>query len=213
MMKKFIFWAILPLLAISCEENPDFDKIDGNMTVYTKANEHVNLQGLNTYYLPDSILEAGSHKATYWKDENAQKIISQIADNMNAKGYERITDPAQKDKADLGLQVSYAEKNTQVLGYGYGWWDYDYWGPWWGGWYYPYPVVYNYNTNNLVMELVDLKTWNDHKTRATEKLPIVWYGNLSGFVYPNNYSNMSRLLNGIDQAFAQSAFLDKKQGN
>ena len=29
-----------------------------------------------------------------------------------------------------------------------------YWG---GGWYYPYPVTYSYDTGTLIMEMVDLR--------------------------------------------------------
>ena len=49
-------------------------------------------------YLPDSILVPdNSLKANYWKDENAQNIISAVAHEMEQKGYVRTED---KEKAN-----------------------------------------------------------------------------------------------------------------
>ena len=42
---------------------------------------------LETYYLPDSILVIGDKEnAEYWKDENAQEILSAYVANMNSRG-------------------------------------------------------------------------------------------------------------------------------
>ena len=138
--------------------------------------------GYKTYFLPDSILEAGGHRATYWKDENAKAIINKVAarNGMHA-AYTRILDPEKKEEANVGLQLSYVARTTQVITGGYwgGWWDYGFWGPW-SGRDYPYPVSYSYNTNTLVMEMVDLTADED----GTQKnLPVVWYASASGFQY------------------------------
>lgn len=46
------------------------------MVVYTDYDSETDFSKFQTYFLPDSILEAGSHHATYWKDENAQNSLT-----------------------------------------------------------------------------------------------------------------------------------------
>lgn len=202
-MKKLLFYICLPLLAVSCEKEPDMSELDADLSVYTDYDSSVDFGKYKTYFLPDSILEAGSHKATYWKDDNAMKIIKAVETEMNARGYERITDPEKKDEAELGIQLSYINESYQIVSGGYfgGWWDYGYWGPWWGGWYYPYPVTYTYDTNTLVMEMVDLTGDSEDKN-----IPVIWYANSSGAQYSGMY-NLQLLVNSVGQAFKQSEYI------
>ena len=159
-----------------------------------------------TYYLPDSILEAGEVRASYWTDENAQALISVVENQMNRLGYTRITDPSLKNKADIGVQLSYLAQTNTVISSGYwnGWWDPFYWGGYWGGWYYPYPVTYSYDTQALILEMADLTGREDENQRS---IPVIWYASASGFQFGNNRVNMQLLTDGINQAFNQSAYL------
>lgn len=115
-------------------------------------------------------------------------------------------DPAQKADADLGVQLSYIAQQVNVTtGWWGGWWDYGFWGPWWGGWYYPYTVSYSYDTNSLVMEMVDL---SDGGKEGDEKaqLPVVWYAHSSGYQYYSGY-NIQLMTEAVDQAFEQSPYI------
>lgn len=205
-MKKILVLTCMALGMMSCEKDPDLGQLDTNMVVYTDYDSKTNFGKFQTYFLPDSILEAGSHHATYWKDENAQKIIAAVEAEMNSRGYRRITDPAQKADADLGVQLSYIAQQVNVTtGWWGGWWDYGFWGPWWGGWYYPYTVSYSYDTNSLVMEMVDL---SDGGKEGDEKaqLPVVWYAHSSGYQYYSGY-NIQLMTEAVDQAFEQSPYI------
>ena len=129
-----------------------------DLVVYTDHDNNAAFDGYKTYFLPDSILEAGGYKASYWKDENAKALVDAVAQQMDSRGYTRLTDPEKKDQADVGVQLSYVAQTNHVVSYpSYGgWWDYGFWGPWWGGWYYPYPVSYSYDTQTMLIEMVDL---------------------------------------------------------
>ena len=212
-MKKLLFFACLMFALASCEKDPDMSELDTDLTVYTDYDSSADFGSYKTYFLPDSILEAGGHKATYWKDENAMKIIKAVESQMNERGYTRLTDPEDKDNADLGIQLSYVDESYQVVSGGYfgGWWDYGYWGPWWGGWYYPYTVSYTYSyaTHSLMIEMADLQKKNDGETK--NRLPIIWFGEAYGFRYGNNRYDMNLILDGIDQAFRQSDYLGKNK--
>ena len=142
-MKKLLFpLFMLAMIVTSCEKDPDMNKLDSDYSVYTDYDNSVHFNEFSTYYLPDSILVPdNSLKANYWKDENAQNIISAVAHEMEQKGYERTED---KEKANVGIQLSYAQQRIQMTTGGWygGWWDAGFWGPYWGGgWYYPYPVT------------------------------------------------------------------------
>ena len=156
-MKKLLFpLFMLAMIVTSCEKDPDMNKLDSDYSVYTDYDNSVHFNEFSTYYLPDSILVPdNSLKANYWKDENAQNIISAVAHEMEQKGYVRTED---KEKANVGIQLSYAQQRIQITTGGWygGWWDAGFWGPYWGGgWYYPYPVTYSYDTGTLIMEMVD----------------------------------------------------------
>ena len=204
MKKLFLFALAVTALFSSCEKDPDLNKLSSDYAVYTNYDSNVQFNKFNSYYLPDSILVAGSGlKAQYWKDENAQKIINEVVTEMDARGYTRIDD---KEKADIGLQLSYAQSTTQIIspgyGYGYGWWGAGFWGPFWNDWYYPYPVSYSYDTGTFVAEMVDL---TDKPTDGNKKVDLP----ASGLMYNNSRIDMQLTLRAVEQAFAQSSYINK----
>ena len=103
-MKKLIPILLAVFALVSCEKDPDMDKLDNEYLVFTSHDTSTKFNEFSTYYIPDSILIIGDKKdPEYWKDENAQIIINAFKTKMNAAGYIA----ANKDEADLGLQVSY----------------------------------------------------------------------------------------------------------
>ncbi|HJD09773.1 MAG TPA: DUF4136 domain-containing protein [Candidatus Phocaeicola caecigallinarum] len=209
-MKKNLFMAfgIIALMSLAaCEKDPDMGQLDSDLVVYTDHDNSVDFSKYVTYYLPDSILEAGDIHTSYWTDNNALAIVGEVENQMNRLGYQRITDPTQKGNADVGVQLSYVSQTNTVISGGYwgGWWDPFYWGAGWGGWYYPYPVSYSYDTQALILEMVDL-TGQDADNNQRQ-IPVVWYASASGFQFGSNRVNMQLLLDGVDQAFSQSAYL------
>lgn len=209
-MKKLLFLSIMAILFASCEKDPDMNKLDSNFTVYTNYDSEAGFKDYNTFYLPDSILLVGQGtKSVYWKDENAQKLVQSVAKEMTDRGYVR-TD--QRDGASLGVQLSYVERTTQVIGlsggmYG-GWWDAGFWGPWWGGWYYPYPISYSYDTGTFIMDLVDLSKVPADSSKK-EDLSVIWHAYASGLLYGSSKVNIQLTQDAITQAFEQSPYISK----
>ena len=130
-MKKilFIMACMTGVFMASCEKDPDMGELDADLVVYTDHDSNTDFSSFQTYFLPDSILEASGVHASYWKDENAKMIISAVESQMNRRGYERITDPELKDQANIGLQLSYVSQTNQVITGG------GYWGDPFGGWW------------------------------------------------------------------------------
>lgn len=210
-MKKWI-----PLLAVlfcfaACEKEADWSKLDNKYLVYTNYDQQADFKSPATYYIPDSILVIdNSQKATYWKDENAQEIIRAYTDNMDARGYTR-TD--KREDADIGIQVSYVRSTYYFTDYGHpewwwgypGYWSAPYWGNW-GGWYYPYAVSYSYSTGAFLAEMVNLQA-----PQGTDKeLPILWTCYMSNLLGASAAKNTKLAVEGVNQAFAQSGYLNVK---
>ncbi len=207
-MKRLTPLLLILLALASCQKDPDTSELSGNFFVYTGYDTSENFGDFETYYLPDSILLITSSKTpTYWKDERAQLLLSTVISNMDNCGYVRVAD---KEDADLGIQLSYIESTYYFTNYSnpYWWWDYPgywypgYWGNWWGGWYYPYAVTYNYTTGSMLMEMIKLDT-------EAKKLPIIWNAYMSGLLYSSSNINIKLAANAIDQAFEQSSYLEK----
>ena len=210
MKKEFLVLLMAPLAFASCEKDADTDKLDNNFVVYTNYDKNANFSSFSTYYLPDSILIIGDKKeAEYWNDENAQLIINTYATNMANRGYLRTDN---KEEADLGLQVSYVKSTYFVTNYGEpqwwwgypGYWGVPYWGDW-GDWYYPYAITYSYSTGSFVTELLNL----DAPQGQNAQLPVLWTAYMSGVLSGSTSVNVELAIEAVDQAFTQSAYLNK----
>lgn len=202
--------ALLAVSVCSCEKEPSTSDLHRDYLVYTAHDTSTNFAEIDTYYLPDSILIIGnSDKTEYWKDANALEIVTTVANRLDAAGYVRTED---KDAASVGMQLSYVKQVTYFVGYDnpYWWWYYPYyWTPgYWGdwlGWHYPYRVYYGYTAGSLLMEMVDLEA--DQVTGR--KLPIIWDSFIGGLLTSSQSLNQQRTLAAVEQAFAQSPYLNK----
>ena len=126
-----------------------------------------------------------------------------------------IYTPSNPD-ADLGVQLTYminTERYVQYYGDPYWWLDYPgYWSPgYWGDWYgyyYPHRVTYTFSTNALVADIVDLTA----EQGSGKNLEILWSSYIGGPAGPSASYDVQRMKSSIDQAFAQSPYLNKNKG-
>lgn len=205
----------------SCQKEPSTSSLRDEYLVYTAYDDKADFKAINTYYIPDSILLIGAGKpdkdgtkeAQYWKDQDALALIGAIVSELNERGYTRITDPAERQTADVGLQLSFIQETTYYVGYNnpYWWgyypyyWDPGYWGSWWGGWYYPFTTYYGYTTGSLLSEMVDLKA----EATSDRKLPVIWNSYISGLLQGEDAININEAVEAVEQAFVQSPYLKK----
>ena len=137
--------AILTLFAacllgmVSCEKDPDTDKLDNDYLVYTNYDKGTQFDTMETFHVIDSILIIGNEtKPTYWNNNNSGTIIDAYVSNLEERGYIPV---GSAQEADMVLQLSYINNTYYFNNYGPGpWWNsypgYWNWGGW--GWYYPY---------------------------------------------------------------------------
>jgi hypothetical protein len=210
-MKKLMFFASLAILATACHKEPTPQDADNELLVYTSPSKDVTFTSYKTFDLVDSLLIIGqSDKPVYSQSDNALALIQQVRTNMEKLGY--IYTPSNPD-ADLGIQMTYIIKTERYVKYyndPYWWLDYPgYWpsGFWgnWTGFYYPYPVSYTYTTNALIVDMVDLTA----EEKADEPLEVIWTSYIGGPASVYADDNVARMKQAIDQAFAQSPYLDR----
>ena len=195
------------IMLVACQKDPDTDKLDNNYLVYTNYDAETDFTAISTYYVIDSILIIGdSEKPTYWNNSNSQQIVDAYSNRLEACGYIPVTEP---EEADVILQLSYVNNTYYFTSFGPGpWWNaypgYWNWGGW--GWYYPYSFTYSYSTGSIIGELVNTGA----PTAQNDKLTVIWNSYICGILNGNNLS-LTRTLDAINQAFAQSPYLSKKQ--
>lgn len=210
-----MFFAVLALLAASCHKEPYPKDSDNEYLVYTSPSKDVTFTSYRTFDLADSLLVIGqSEKPEYSQSENAMALINQVRFNMEKLGY--VYAPSDPD-ADLGIQMTYIIKTERYVKYyndPYWWldfpgyWPSGYWGNW-TGFYYPYPVSYTYTTNALITDMVNLTG----EQKEGEALEVVWTSYIGGPAGSSVNGDVARMKAAIDQAFAQSPYLQRSSSS
>lgn len=162
-----------------------------------------------TFSLPDSVADIGDPGDPGYQPINHTYdalILGRVRQNLTAGGWVEIPESqvSGTNRPDVVVLVSaLVSENTAVSGYP------PYWGWWWGGWggYYPpywgYPccwTVVQYTTGTLVIDMVEIVDSGDTS-------PVPWAARMNGVVNNANVTS-TRLEKVIDQAFAQSPYLD-----
>ena len=210
-MKKILLISAAVILLAACHKEPYPQDSDNEYLVYTSPGKDVNFTRYQTFDIADSLLVIGqSDKPMYSQSNNALALIQAYRTNMEKRGF--IYTPSNPD-ADLGIQLTYVIKTERFVQYyddPYWWLDYPgywcpgYWGDWYG-YYYPHRVTYTFSTNALVADIVDLTG----EQGSGKNLEIIWSSYIGGPAGPSASYDVQRMKSSIDQAFAQSPYLNK----
>jgi len=215
-MKKNILYhlaiVVIPLglmIFQGCYPKDDltYEQTDVVMTAY---NDSVDFNSLSTYFMSDTvyILDENDEKVPV---DNQDIIIENLAANMSAAGYTRITSEEQ-GKPDVVLLVGAFTSTTTSVGWwypyypGWGWggypgWGYGGWGGYYpGGYYPPYPVYTSYTTGTIIWDMANPDDYDIIKGDTVAR--VYWNGGVQGVL--SGKSTDARIKKGIDQAFAQS---------
>jgi hypothetical protein len=199
MKRNLILIASLALLLVSCYpgELDSYDELD---LVYTNYSESFDFAGKGTYAMPDKIVKVTGNltegeEPEYVKEPYNTQMLNQIKSNMTALGWTLADDP---ESADLTLLPAVWTNTTVYYYYDYWCWYYYYYCGW--GYYYP-GYTTSYTTGTLVMTLIAYG--EDYIEPAS-----VWTGAINGLV--SGAYEVTRVTNGIDQAFEQSPYLNTK---
>ncbi|HPM29162.1 MAG TPA: DUF4136 domain-containing protein [Chryseolinea sp.] len=198
MIKKILFTGLITGMLAGCHPGgAEFvDEVDLVLTTHQNT---YDFGTANTFSMPDKIpVVTGSllegEEIEYLEAPKAELILDQIMSNMESRGYVYVEDAADADLVILPATIS----TTTIVTYC------DYWGDYWG-WYYPYyggcyyPSAYAYTTGSVLIQMIE----NDNSTAVVN----VWGAAVNGLLQGSDASIASRVQKGIDQAFAQSAYI------
>ena len=173
--------------------------------VITAYDDQFNFGAAQVYAMPNEVFvrEGSENVDTRFND----LILSDVARNMAQIGFVRENNPDQNG-ADVAIIVSVSRTTTTAVGTGWwpgygGWWGW--WGPGWGGWY-PYPIVVNFTTGSVFIEMYDPEGRDD----ANQTVPVRWIAVANGLAGTTGDLTAQRITKAIDQAFAQSPYLGQR---
>ncbi|MFI5218223.1 MAG: DUF4136 domain-containing protein [Bacteroidia bacterium] len=204
-MKKILIVLTVAATFVSCRNLPDFEDLTLKPIVVTNHDAEANFSNYQTYYLPpfiDKIADDANDSTV--SSSLAQPILDAIDNNMQSRGYTKVTD---KNLADIGIGVvTITVTTTEVYYPGY-WWGY---GGYYGGYggyypyypYYPYSYTYTYTTGSMVVELIDLKNID----LVNNRVDILWT-NFSNGVLGQGVSSSVLAVDAVNQAFKQSPYI------
>ena len=206
---KILKWTSLMMvfgLLASCY--PEKDRtIDDFDLVGTNYDDSKNFGDYKTYYLHDSLIlvyDTNEDKPDYPVKE-ADAVLGKMKENLLNYGWIEVTGT---DTPDVYLEAT--TWNSTVTGAvyypGYGYPGYGYPGYGWGypGYGWGGTSYYQYTTGTVVMYMMDVKNY----TYADTPPDILWTGGINGVL--TSGSSINRIEFSIDQAFKQSAYLNKK---
>jgi hypothetical protein len=202
----FIILLLGMLFIGSCTFYPSNTELNEEQLVdITKYDVTADFKSFNTFAIVDSISVIKNNDSSHVLTPEAQQILNRIIQNMETRGYTRVT---KDENPDLAINVSVIEV-TNV--YYYPGWYWTYWGYYdpyyWGypGYYYWYPyyppVIAYYSTGTVIIDLLDLKNAPIHDN----KLYLIWTAYIRALMNYNH--SMEDLLENIDQCFIQTPVL------
>ncbi len=189
--------AALFLLDACYPQGAEFvDELD---LVLTDYDDSYDFGTRTTYTINDDIPLIGTTPPSDLDGPTPAVILTRIKSIMEARGYEEVD---ADEEPDMHLLVGAIEVKTTVVGCGGG-------GGWWG--YYPgypsgcwYPVAYSYSTGSILMTLWDKDSLPNADNDTT---PPEWEAGINGLLQGSQSSITTRIQNSIDQAFAQSPYI------
>jgi len=200
-----ILMAVAGLLITSCSKYPTYTVETSDLDmVWTEYDESINFAEYKTYFIPDTLLvdSTMSDEDKAYIQEYYENILVEINANMAALNYVRVDSSA---NPDIGMGVSIVTQTNYVFSYSY-WWYYP---PYWGypGYGYSYPwatYMGSYEEGALIFDMADLRNI-DHQGKNIKG---IWSALCGGILTNRTSTQISkRLIDGIDQAFAQSPYL------
>ena len=179
----------------SCYPGDEITAADTDI-VATYFDKEADFSTKLTFAMPDEIIRLDDEgNPINDPGVNDQLAINRIKSNLDQAGFTEITDPDSITNVPDVLVIAFANQSTWVSGGCYSSWY---------SWYYPYygwcyPVYYTYDIGTVLIVMID----------PSESRNALWVAALNGILEDTNAGIASRLTAAIDQAFAQSLYLNK----
>jgi hypothetical protein len=194
--------ALTPLVLPACYPGDPLSASDTD-AVITVFDPEADFATHLTFAMPDTVVHfVGEDQKDDISRSYDDEILARVAENLEDLGFTRENDPA---VADVYVFIGAAAFDE----YGYYYYDYCYYYCYWyggypgWGWYpyYPGGATYSYTIGTILITMVDPGAGDPDE----KEFPPIWAAVLNGIA--DTGTNEKRIVNGIDQAFEQSAYL------
>ena len=194
LLLTIILFGVITLLFTSCYPDYGLSTSDFDI-VATFRDDGANFQNYRTYYMPDTIKTVSDGNVVPNNGSNDAAYLQEIANQMQAYGYERVNSLAQ---SNVELVVGVTSSTTWVYDPGYWWGYYGWYYPWYGGGY-----TYSYASGTLMLFMRD----NEKFDPNNKVLGLVWSGTANGILDDTKANIKERAISSIDKMFEQSLYL------
>jgi hypothetical protein len=212
----------LLLPGTGCLSYPDSSARLEDEIILTHYNKDVDFATYETFAISPEVVvfteKSGKITRELLDEERAQQLVERVIQHLTDRGYTQVT---REEDPDLGMTISVLSGTVTTV-----YWNY--WGYYWGYPYYPYYpyyATYSYQVGTLVVDAADLENAPPPEPDAGPPLPIdpdggivgkldvPWTGLVYGVLSSSKSQNLQRALEGIDQAFKQSAYFRASNGS
>lgn len=209
-MRALVIVTVLALGVASASCYPDqITSTTQLASVTTIVDSQAPLRAAQTFALPDTIIHSMQvDTATITRMGDAQ-IIARIRHGFLALGWHEVTNVAAQRPDVVVLTAVLEQMNTGVF-YSDWWANWGWWPGWPAGygpeWVWTSPVngvAFTYSTGTLLITMLDIQ----HGNTSTKRVPLLWAAGVQGVLTD---SSLTGALTGIDQAFAQSPYLERQ---
>jgi len=175
----------------------------------TLVDSQTALKNARTFALPDTIFHSMQTQASgIVGREGDAAILASIRAHFIDLGWREITDIT-VEHPDVVVLTAVNERTESGVAYTDWWGGWGYWpgwppayGPTWG-WGYPVgATTFTYEVGTLIIAMLDIQ----HGNTSTRRIPLLWAGAVNGVLV---VGTLEDALAGINQAFAQSPYLER----
>ena len=200
---KLCVAAAAALFAAACDATTITEQSFG--AVVTLVDSGPALHTARTFVLPDTVIRLAEGTAV--SAQVADTLIREVRAQFLALGWTELRDTLTSHPDVVVLLAASTRTETGVAYTGwYSAWGYlPYWGPtvdasW--GWGVPAGAVpYSFQAGTLLVTMLEVRAPRD----SAKKIPLLWAAAIDGVV--GDASTIDRVIEGLDQAFAQSPYL------
>ena len=207
-MTTYLLIIAAALVLCSCGLDSGFNSIADFDVIVTVYDDQADFGAIQTYAMPDTVAHLGDDKSGSGRSREDgiydQLILDELAANLEAIGYIREEDP-ENNGADVVVLAGVTSTEWEVW-VSNPWYDWGYWG-YYSDYYYYYPPCsgcgnsYTFTTGSLLVIM------EDRNAAEEEIIPVLWAAGMNGLVEGSTSSIRNRIIDGIEQAFAQSSYL------
>ena len=200
--------AILVVAGMGACYPEEIDNFTDLSSVITVVDSQQPLRVARTFAMPDTVIHSLRKQGTGVIGHDADpQVLARVRANFRVLGWREVTD-LKAERPDVAvLNVVFEQTNTGVA-YTDWWGDWGYWPGWPGygpdwAWGYPSAVAFNFESGTLAIVMLDLRGGDP----TLRRVPVLWAAGIEGAVVTTSIGDV---LNGIDQAFAQSPYLERQ---